>query len=74
MKFKIFEKTNEPEVTILKLQLTADAIELVCCDVFGNALPDGYLLGIDVDGNLYRPLGVNPSLGFVLDDQGRLSI
>jgi len=74
MKLKIYEKANERDVVILKLQRSRDGIELICCDESGYAIPGGHLLCIDENGKLSLTCNISPSIGLALDGMGKLMV
>lgn len=55
--------------------LGSDYVSLVAVDAFGEVVEDGYLLAINkTTGKVVFHTGVNPDLGFVLDDLGELMV
>ena len=72
--FEIYEpKEGQKELQVIRFRLVKqeNKIELQAVDENGKRIRDGSILCIDSDGIL-RCFGVNPYLGFPLDDKGRI--
>ena len=74
MKLEIYNDTTpEPEkVVTLRLRKVCGDIMLVSVGKDGERLEAGNILRIDADGAIVRCLNVDSSLGFDLDDEGRV--
>lgn len=73
MNINIFTAAAEKAV-LLHLKKEGESTYLVAVDNNGKVLPGGYLLGFNVDGSVFRPVGVSSEFGFKLDSAGRLDI
>ena len=73
MKFKVFNKSTEPDV-FFKLEECYDTVKLVACDSGGKTIPDSDILSIQKDGTLRIFPYVNSALGLKLDSEGRIII
>ena len=76
MKLEIFNKAPEPVEKVVRLRLVSmmgNEIALIAVDENGKMVDHGCLLGLDSDTRtVYRNRDVNKSLGFNLDDEGRI--
>lgn len=71
MKMKIFEST-EKRVLVRLIDWDVDSVALVVVDEDGRRLRNGTILVLQSDGLVRRSAGIDPDLGFQLDDQGRI--
>lgn len=78
MKLEIYdEKKVKEEKKKVRLRLIRDDygnVILTAVNKNGKRFEDGNLIYFDSKGCLKRNCGVNPDLGFVLDDRGRIKI
>lgn len=67
---------RKPELDLLHLRLIHNGeggIDVIVCRKDGTAVSGGYLLRLSEQG-VYRHTSVNRSLGFPLNDAGRLKL
>ncbi len=64
-----------PDTMTLTLKQYPDGSVLLCaCDPMGNILPSGSLLMIRNNGDISRVFGVDPNLGFQINDNKQIRI
>jgi len=76
MKLEIYEeKKNEEKVTRLKL-VRYDSGRICLCAIgdYGFVLDNGKLIGFNEDGTISLKTCVDESLGFSLDEDGRIKV
>lgn len=73
MKLEIFggKKATE-DVLRLRLEHSDSDVMLIAVDENGKKLPDGVILTIDRDGNLYRNRGINKDIPVKKMPDGRI--
>lgn len=74
MKLEVF-KPSKTKKTVLDLRSDEDGSIVLCAvDESGCPLSAGYLLYIEPSGHILRIENVDPSLGFKLDEKGRIVV
>ena len=76
MKIEIFVKEPDVGEDTVRLGLVrkGNAVYLAAVDVLGEPVRFGYLLRFRENGRVDKCIGINPALGFRLDNQGRMHI
>ena len=82
MKIRVWDGTpSTTEIMVRLIQISDSEIMLAAVDEFGNCLADsrsdihgGALLTLDISGEVSLSTAVMPSLGFLLDVDGRLRL
>lgn len=75
MKLEVFKSSKTKKTVFLDLCSDEDgAIVLCAVDESGSPLSAGYLLYIEPSGHILRIENVDPSLGFKLDEEGRVVV
>ena len=74
MRLEVF-KEPDPEESVLRVRLVQDGEDatLRAVDEYGRRLPGGNLFTLFLDG-IARCVSVDKSIGFPLDDRGRVII
>ena len=73
MEFKVFDRTVERQTVYLKLRENSDkTIDLLAVDGDGRVLTT--ILWLDSNGMIRRNNCVSPTLGFEIDEFGRIII
>lgn len=71
-KLVVYGQEKEERVTRLRLLNEDTRIVLVAVDQHGRRLACGNLLVFNADGSITRPMSVDCTLGFKLNDAGQL--
>jgi len=66
------EKEPVVRLAVKRSDVGSCVIDLVAVDENGDTISSGRILGIRADGTMYRYIGVNPTLGFQCDSEGRI--
>ena len=76
MNLEVFDEGKaKAQTTYLTLNKTSDGnITVWVCDVDGNLRPGGCIAIFRKCGELYLDRGINPNLGFALDDKGCIKL
>ena len=79
MKYEIYTEHAPKEKSPVRLRLVRDVhfrdeVTIFAVDEDGNRLSQGSLLSFLPGGRIMRHTGVNPALGFNLDDRGCIKL
>lgn len=72
MKFEIYNQEPDEPVVRLALKKEDDTIRLYVVDANGDVVKGGCILIVRPSGTIWRAGSVSPSLGFQIDDAGRV--
>jgi len=71
---EVIRTAREPNLFVGLEESTEGGVRLIACDEDGVPKQLGQIITIKRDGMIMRHLGVNPKLGFPLDEHGRVEI
>lgn len=72
MKIEIFNAEKKDLTVRLKLIEKGSDICLVAVDAAGKIVDQGHILSVQSGGTIYKHSGVNPTLGFKLNEDGEV--
>ena len=74
MKLNMYEETQKTEEVYIRLKTDITGVVIHAVDSDGNKFDNGNLITIRRNGTLKLHLAINKTLGFQIDDNGKLKV